>query len=57
MSDAMDSNIKVEFFYVYSIKYKLLFVIQSMYTMMAKAEEVTESMKLIESYSTRMYPL
>lgn len=28
-----------------------------MYTMMAKAEEVTESMKTVEAYAIRMYPL
>ncbi|CAH0562514.1 unnamed protein product [Brassicogethes aeneus] len=31
--------------------------IKSMYTMMAKAEEVTQSMKVVEAHAVRMYPL
>lgn len=27
-----------------------------MYTMMAKAEEVTQSMKIVEGHAVRMYP-
>lgn len=31
--------------------------IKSMYTMMAKAEEVTQAMKIVEGHAVRMYPL
>lgn len=30
---------------------------QSMYTLMAKTEEVTHAMKVVQSNSNRMYPL
>lgn len=49
----MDANIKV-FFCNFDSTQNLVFIFQSMYTLMAKTEEVTVVMKAVESYFARM---
>lgn len=56
MSDAMDLNIKV-IILIFLMLFLCKLQFQSMYTMMAKTEEVTQAMKTVQNHAARMYPL